>query len=89
MSIRTLVITKFYGATNTRGSRIKVTAHSGRSVFVEWNYAAGVTENHAVAALCGFKTILAKHPRISRPWSVVDSFNLPNESGMAHVLEGK
>jgi len=44
-----VIITKFLGPTNSRGSRIKVTSFSG-SIIVNWDHAFGVAENHALAA---------------------------------------
>ena len=37
---QTVVTTKYYGPTNTRGSRIKVSSHNG-SMFVPFDHAAG------------------------------------------------
>lgn len=43
------IVTKFFGPTNTRGSRIKATAQAG-SVTVSYDYALNSDENHAAAA---------------------------------------
>ncbi len=46
---RQAITTKYIGATNHRGSRVKATAYAG-SVTVSWNDALGVEENHMKAA---------------------------------------
>lgn len=46
---RQAISTKFLGATNHRGSRIRVTAEAG-SLTVEWAHELDVFENHARAA---------------------------------------
>lgn len=43
------IVTKFHGPTNTRGSRISAKAFCGK-VFVSYDYALSVQENHAAAA---------------------------------------
>jgi hypothetical protein len=43
------ITTKYLGATNSRGSRIKVTCEA-TTVTVPWNNALGVEENHDAAA---------------------------------------
>lgn len=45
------IVTKYYGPTNTRGSRIKATSASGKSLTLPWAYELGVDENHAAAAV--------------------------------------
>lgn len=44
-----VIITKYLGPTNSRGSRIKVTSYSG-SIIVNWDHAFSVAENHVFAA---------------------------------------
>jgi len=41
--------TRFLGATDTRGSRVKATAQAG-SVTVPWDYALSTDQNHDAAA---------------------------------------
>jgi hypothetical protein len=43
------ITTKFLGATNSRGSRIKATCEAG-SITLSWEYALGVEGNHDAAA---------------------------------------
>ena len=45
------ITTKYYGPTNTRGSRIRATDHDGHSVTVPYDYSKSHTDVHAVAAL--------------------------------------
>jgi hypothetical protein len=48
-SYRQAIETRYAGPTNSRGSRIIVTAQAGRLI-VPWDDALDVNENHAVAA---------------------------------------
>jgi len=41
--------TKYYGPTNYRGSRIRVRCQA-RTIFVSWDHALGVEDNHDAAA---------------------------------------
>ena len=43
------IITKYFGPTNTRGSRVKATCEAG-SITVAWDYALGIEDNHKAAA---------------------------------------
>jgi len=44
------IVTKYFGPTNVRGSRVKATAQVG-SVFVGWNSAFNSEANHKAAAV--------------------------------------
>lgn len=44
------IVTKFIGPTNTRGSRVKATLPSGKSVTIDWDHALDSTDNHNRAA---------------------------------------
>jgi hypothetical protein len=48
------ITTKFLGATNTKGERVKATSSSGISVTIPWSYSGRTIECHfeAVKALC-------------------------------------
>lgn len=50
--MRQIIKTKFLGATNNRGSRVKAISSAG-SVTLEWNHAVNATDNHinAIRAL--------------------------------------
>jgi hypothetical protein len=48
--MRQAIFTKYLGATNLRGSRVKATAEAGPSITVHWDDALDVDENHAAAA---------------------------------------
>jgi hypothetical protein len=48
--MRQAIVTKYFGATNHRGPRIKATASSGLSVTVPWDYDFNVEDNHVFAA---------------------------------------
>lgn len=46
-----VVMTRYHGPTNTRGSRISARTAGGDSrVSIPWDYAVGVVENHVTAA---------------------------------------
>ena len=47
------IVTKYLSPTNTRGARIKATAHTGQggSITVPWDYALDTSANHRAAAL--------------------------------------
>lgn len=47
--MRQALVTKYFGPTNTRGSRIKVQASAGIK-FYPWDYALGIEGNHTEAA---------------------------------------
>jgi hypothetical protein len=74
-----VIITKFLGPTNSRGSRIKVTSYSG-SIIVNWDHAFGVAENHVLAADKLIKM---------RGWGGRNFVGglLPNDTGYAFVAE--
>lgn len=44
------IVTRYHGATNTRGARIKASA-DGHSVTLPWDHSVGAQENHAAACL--------------------------------------
>ena len=46
---RQAIATSFHGPTDTRGARVKATCDAG-TIYVGWDYALGITENHAAAA---------------------------------------
>lgn len=46
---RQAIVTKYYGPTDARGSRVKATAEAG-SVTVGWDHALDIQENHQQAA---------------------------------------
>lgn len=49
--MRQAIRTKYLGATNHRGSRIKAVSGSGLSVTVSWDHEKGIAANHACAAV--------------------------------------
>lgn len=46
---RQAIVTKYFGPTSNRGSRVKATADAGSAV-VTWDYELGAYENHERAA---------------------------------------
>lgn len=48
--MRQSISTKYLGATNYRGSRVKARSSSGLSLTVSWDDALGSDENHTAAA---------------------------------------
>lgn len=47
--MRQAIVTKFFGPTNSRGSRIKATCQAG-SITVPWDFSLGSEGNHDAAA---------------------------------------
>lgn len=45
-----VILTKYLGPTNTRGSRVKATSGGGKSVVIAWDDELHIDENHAAAA---------------------------------------
>ena len=74
-----VIITKFIGPTNWRGSRIKVTSFSG-SIIVNWDHAFSVGENHCLAA---DKLIKMRGWELSKFHGGL----LPDDTGYAFVAE--
>jgi len=48
--MRQAITTKYLGATDHRGSRIKATSGSGHSLTLSWDHALNSDENHIAAA---------------------------------------
>lgn len=46
-----MITTKFMGPTNNRGSRVKATAHNGKSKTIAWNHALNTDANHEAARI--------------------------------------
>ena len=59
---RPVVVTKYIGPTDHRGSRVRATGPAGQSVVVSWDHRINAEGNHAAAAAAladkvwGFKT---------------------------------
>ena len=49
--MRQSISTKYLGATNTRGSRVKAKTSSGLSLTLSWDDALNTDENHKAAAV--------------------------------------
>lgn len=49
--MRQAISTKFLGATNTRGARIKAVSASGHALITSYEHAMNSDENHKAAAL--------------------------------------
>jgi hypothetical protein len=48
-NMRPVIITKYFGPSNTRGTRIKASARD-RAVYVPWDYELSIEDNHLAAA---------------------------------------
>lgn len=46
-----VILTKYLGPTNTRGSRVKATTGSGASITIPWDHELDADQNHAAAAM--------------------------------------
>jgi hypothetical protein len=78
------IVTKYFGPTDFRGSRVKAEADAG-SVTVSWDHALNSEDNHrkAALALCG-----KLGWTVPSPDSLVGG-GLPKSSGYAFVFSGK
>lgn len=74
------ITTKFLGATNSRGSRVKATAEAG-SLTVSWDYGLDATANHEIVAQ-------ALADRFGWKGEIVGAAT-PNSSGYVFVFTGK
>lgn len=87
------ILTKFIGASQTRGARIKATADRG-AIVIAYNYGADEQEAHiaAAAALVAkfVKEDKARFPKMDKnPWNGKRAVGgLPNNAGYAHVFIG-
>lgn len=76
----TAILTKYLGPTNHRGSRVKATLPSGKSLTLGWDCALNSEENHELAA----KAIASKQwPE--RPLKGIKTAWLPK--GYVHLVE--
>jgi len=74
--MRQAIVTKFFGPTNTRGSRIKATCGAG-SLYHSWDYSLGSDANHDAAA----KALATKLGWIGAWYAG----GMPNEDGNCYV----
>lgn len=79
------ITTKYFGPTNTKGSRVKVTS-SFSSKFVAWDDALDAEENHALAAAVYIHEV-NKCRAGDLGWTIVGGGSLPDESGYAFILD--
>ena len=85
--------TKYYGATNTRGARIKATCDAG-NVTINWNYELGTEANHDYARIALQKKIQLDNEKrylnytcANDPWiGQMVGGALPNNEGYAFVF---
>lgn len=84
--------TRYFGPTNTLGSRIKASCERG-SITVQWDYSLGIRDNHRAAVvrlLAKFaQEDVAKYGESTKAhhWGEFVSGALP-DGGFAHVLTG-
>ena len=81
-SHRQAITTKYFGPTDSRGSRVKATAQAG-SVTIPWDHALNSPDNHAAAAFA-----LAKKYDWDKRAKRMIGGALHDGSGYAFVLEG-
>jgi hypothetical protein len=74
------IVTKFFGPTNHRGARIRVSAERG-SKWVSWDYELGAEENHAAAA----REAAFSWGWLESGWEL-RSGGMPDGTGNCHVL---
>ena len=84
-----LIVTKYFGPTNHKPSRIKATTSSGLTHWQSWDHSLDVSLNHARAAKrCFEKYLLNEFEKIDgrRAW-VALSRDLPKNGGIAHIVQ--
>ena len=69
---RLAIRTRYHGPTNSTGSRLSVTDggspfHSPRRIYVDWDYALHIDDNHKQAAQIFLTRIIAKATYPSKP----------------------
>jgi len=83
------IVTKFLGPTNTRGSRVKATLPSGRSIIIDWDHALNSSENHLRAAARAYNKWMSDHTSHTPLFAnVLISRELPGNMGIVHIVEG-
>lgn len=77
------LVTKYYGPTSTKPSRIKVTSWKG-SKFYNWDCSLGVYDNHlfAAALYIGNQLNTQEHE-----WKIVAKGDMPCGTGKALIIE--
>lgn len=77
------LITKYYGPTNTKPSRIKVTSWKGSKFYVR-DCSLGVSDNYVFAAALYIKTQLNNE---EHEWKIVAKGDMPCGTGKAFIIE--
>ena len=77
------ITTKYFGPTNTRGSRVKAQAQAG-SVTIHWDYALNSDDNHKAAA----KALMAKF-EWDKHSVIAGSGELPDGRGTCFIMARK
>lgn len=79
------IITKYLGATDFRGARVKATCQVG-SITLSWDYALNFEQNHDAAARALANKLGWLFPRSgSHAWDLV-SGGMPDGNGNCYVL---
>jgi len=58
--------TRYHGPTDTRGSRVSATTVTGKRVYVPWDHALSIDDNHNAAARKAADLIAWSAPRVWR-----------------------
>lgn len=77
------IITKYLGATNTRGSRIVAKCWNGKKT-VSYDYSLNADANHKAAA---YALIADLKERADVAWSIVAVGELPDGTGYAFIIQ--
>jgi len=77
-----IVITKYLGPTNHRGSRVKATSGAGRTVTVSWDSELDSHDNHAAAAALLVEQVLC----LSASQITLVGGVLPSDGGYAFAV---
>lgn len=77
------IITKFYGPTNTRGSRIVAKCWNGKKT-VSYDHSLNADANHKAAA---DELIADLKERTGIDWTIVAVGDLPDGTGYAFIIQ--
>ena len=82
-----IITTKFFGPTNSKGSRVQVKTWM-KTHYVSWDHALNSEENHSVAVAHVVYELNKERGRDSlASWSIVGGGMMPDDSGYGFVVD--
>ena len=82
-----IVTTKFFGPTNSKGSRVQVKTWM-KTHYVSWDHALNSEENHSVAVAQVVYELNKERGRDSLvSWAIVGGGMMPDDSGYGFVVD--